>query len=377
MTERPQKTPNGRSRRSVSGQGRLPFLFFTVAANGVEFTHALASKGMGGMSRIGRRAFLLASSVLLAAPLARAQQRGRIYRVGTLFPFGPIGSERFIDALRERLAKHGFVEGGNLVIVASHTYWDRKEAERSAREHSARPVDAIFTLSTIAAQGAIDGTKSVPIVFAWVGDPVFSGIVKAYARPGGNATGVSNRFFELYVKRLELLRELVPSARRIAVVAGVFDATLEAAWKLAEPAVAKLGLEPIRVAAGGRWGAAARDARSAGADVILVTTPFPHFGLHDEAKAFAEGAVNQRIPVVYSESDTVDAGGLASYGTNPLEDMRRGVDVLARVLKGESPTTLPVDQAARFELVINLKAAQAIGFKVPGTVLVRADRVIE
>jgi len=329
------------------------------------------------MGKIGRRTFLLALSGLLAAPLARSQQAGRVYRVGTLFPFGPAAGKRFINALRERLAEHGFVEGRNLIIDASHTYWYKEEAARFAREHSARPVDAIFTLSTIATQGAVDGTKSVPIVFAWVGDPVFSGIVKAYPQPGGNATGVSNRFFELYVKRLELLRELVPGARRVAVVAGVFDATLEAAWNLAEPAAVKLGLEPIRVTAGGRWHSAASDARGAGAEAILVTTPFPQFGLHDEANAFVAGAVHQRMPVVYSESDTVEAGGLASYGTDPLEDIRRGVDVLARVLKGESPATLPVDQAARFDLVLNRKAAQAIGLRVPNTLLVRADRVIE
>lgn len=335
-------------------------------------------EGVTGISQFKRRTFLLASSALLAAPLARSQQAGRTYRVGTLFPFAPVGGKRYIDALRGRLAEHGFVEGRNLVIDVRHTSFHRKEAETAAREHAAQPVDAIFALSTIAAQGAVDGTKSVPIVFAWVADPVFSGIVKAYARPGGNATGVSNRFFELYVKRFELARELVPSARRLAVVAGVFDATLEAAWKHAEPAAAKLGLEQLRVTAGGRWHSAAREARDAGAEVILVTTPFPQFGLHDEAKAFTEDAVNQRMPVVYSESDTIiEAGGLVSYGTNPLEDMRRGVSVLARVLKGESPATLPVDQAARFELVLNLKAAQTIGFKVPGAVLARADRVIE
>jgi putative ABC transport system substrate-binding protein len=329
------------------------------------------------MNPIRRRAFLVASSALLAAPLSRAQRDGRTYRVGTLFPFGPAGGKQYIQALRERLGRQGFIEGRNLAIAMRHAYWHRNEAEKFAREHAAGQVDAIFALSSIVAQGALDATRTVPIVFAWVADPVVSGIVKAYARPGGNATGVSNRFFELHAKRLELARELVPGARRVAVVAGVFDATLEAAWKHAEPVAAKLELEPIRIAAGGgRWYGAARDARSARTDVIVVTTPFAQFGAHDEAKAFVNGAAEQRIPVVYSDADTVEEGGLVSYATNLLAEVGRGADVLARVLKGESPATLPVDQSARFELVVNLKAAQAIGFKVPPAVLVRADRVI-
>ena len=329
------------------------------------------------MTTLSRRRLLLAAGALSLSRFASAQQRGRGYRVGSLFPFGPEGGAHYLGALRASLAAHGFVAGRNLSIDARHSYWFRDRAARYAHEHAKNGADAIFALSTIAAQGAVDATKSVPIVFAWVGDPVFSGIVEAYARPGGNATGVANRFFELYEKRLELVRELVPDAKRVAVVAGVFDATLEAAWTRAAPTAAKLGLEPLRVAAGGDWAGSVRNARGAGAEAILVTTPFPQFGLHTQAKTFVAAATEQRMPVVYTESDTVGAGGLASYGTDVLGDLRRGADVLARVLKGASPATLPVDQAARFELVVNLKAARAIGFAVPCSVLVRADRVIE
>ncbi len=326
-----------------------------------------------------RRSLLIgaAAGAALAATCGFAQQPGRHYRVGVIVPFSAMGGHAFLLALRERLASHGFVEGRNLTLEIRDAGWERSVAEEKARELIAGQPDALFTLSTIIAQGAVAATRSVPVVFAWVGDPVRSKIVKALRAPDGNATGVSNHFFELTSKRFELTRELVPGAKRVAVVAGNFDETLQLAMKIAGPTAERLGLEVVQHSALGNWPGAIQEVSRLGADVALVTTPFSQFGAETFARQTVQEALKQRLPVVYSDVDSVSLGGLASYATNPTEDIRRGADYLARVLKGESPATLPVDQLAKFELALNLKTARAIGFTIPQSILLRADRVIE
>jgi putative ABC transport system substrate-binding protein len=237
--------------------------------------------------------------------------------------------------------------------------------------------DAIFACSTLVTQAAQSATNTVPIVFAWVSDPVVSGIAKDYAKPGTNATGITNRFFELAAKRLDLIRELLPSAKRVAVMSGVFDTVLEAAMVLAERAAKQLGFELFRVSTHGAWAEAIRKTAESGADATLVVTPFGIFGWGPQAEEAVRHTVEQRLPAIFAESESVERGGLMSYATNLGEDLRRGADLLARVLRGEKPADLAIDQASRFELAVNLKTARTMGLAIPQSLLLRADRVIE
>lgn len=330
------------------------------------------------MSQGGRRQFLLAAGSLLAAPLVHAQQPGRNYRVGALFVGAGASMQPYRSALRDRLATHGFVEGRNLSIDARGALGRFHEDREVARELVAAKSDAIFTCSVGATQAAQAATKSVPIVFVWVGDPLATGLVKSYARPGGNVTGVTNRFGELLVKRLELARELVPRAKRVAVVGGTlamqgkaFEAIAPAMRKTA----AQLGVELLEIPTPGAWDGGIAKAKKDGAEVIL---PFAVFSDQLISGEQVVQRTNQlRIPTIFADAEMVERGGLISYGTNLVDDVRRGADQLARVLKGAKPAELPVDQAARFEMVVNLKTAKALGIKIPQSVLVRADRVIE
>jgi putative ABC transport system substrate-binding protein len=326
-----------------------------------------------------RRALLVggAASAALAATQGLAQRPARSYRIGVLIPMTPEMGDKYLLVLRDRLARHGFIEGRNLRIDAQFVRYGTRPNIEAARELLALKPDAIFACSTLVTQEVQAASATVPIVFAWVSDPVVSRIVKDYAKPGGNATGVTNRFFEITAKRLDLIRELLPAAKRVAVMTGVFDAVLEAAMVFAERAARQLGLELIRVATKGDWSKGIQTSLSARANTILVVTPFAIFGLRSWAEEVIRQSVTRRIPAVYAETETVEMGGLISYATNLSDDLRRGADLLARVLRGERPADLPVDQASRFELAVNLKTARAIGLAMPQSLVLRADRVIE
>ena len=332
------------------------------------------------MGHFRRRRFLVAGLAGFTASLTHSQQSVRQFRVGALLPFPLSTGQGHLRVLRERMATHGFVQGKNLDFDFREVGNSRARAKESAIDLVKSKVDVVFSISTIATLGAQDATQSVPIVFSWVGDPVFSGIVKEYRRPGGNTTGVSNRFFELFVKRVELVRQLVPSARKAVMLAGLFDSTLDAAMNRAEPAASQLGLKLVRQEAssarGFLWKEALADAATSGADAVVVVTPFDQFGLMKPAAEVAQKAKELRIPVIYSDLPTVELGGLISYSYDASEEIRRGADHLARVLKGALPATLAIDQASRFELAINMRTANETNFKVPRSVLARADRVL-
>jgi len=325
-----------------------------------------------------RRALLVggAASAALAATRGLAQEAGRNYRIGVLIPMVRQAGEKYLAVLRDGLAKHGFVEGRNLRIDSRFVAYGARPNIDAARELLSLKPDALFACSTLMAQSAQTASRTVPMVFAWVSDPVVSGIVKDYARPAGNATGVTNRFFELSAKRLDLLRELLPSAKRVVVMSGTFDTVLDAAMVFAEQAAKKLDFELVRVATQGAWAQGMQDSAKAGAHAVLVVTPFAIFGLRSWADDCIRQTIEQRMPAVYAETETVEMGGLMSYATNLSDDLRRGADLMARVLRGERPADLPVDQASRFELAVNLKTARATGLTIPQSLLVRADRVI-
>jgi len=330
---------------------------------------------------MNRRRILLAGAAgaLTCAARAFGQQPVRKYRIAALFSVPDAYNAPYRAALKERLATHGFAEGRNLSIDARSAYgsfdFDRK---RVAEQLAAKP-DAIFAMTTRVTQAALAETRSVPIVFAWVPDPVVSGIVKDYARPGGNATGVSNRFFEVALKRLEFLRELLPAAKRIALTGPMIFPELDAAVPRLREASQRLGFEPKWVNTGA-WGvqvSAIEDAIQQGAQAVLPLLVYSALGQRITGEQVVRLTVEQRIPAIFAESELVDAGGLMSYGTNLLEDVRRAADMLAKVLRGAKPAELPVDHASRFELAVNLKTARSIGVTIPPSILLRADRVIE
>jgi ABC-type uncharacterized transport system substrate-binding protein len=327
------------------------------------------------MSQSGRRRFLVGASALLAAPLAVAQQPGRRYRVGAII--GSPAMQFYVAVLKERLASHGFVEGRNLQIDARGAAGMFHEDRETARELVAAKSDALFTCLTGPTIAARTATKTVPIVFVWVEDPVALGIVKNYARPGGNATGVTTRFGELLVKKLELVRELVPGVQRVAIPGT--DST-SAPWTTPmRKAAADLGiklLEPEAIGGVDAVGPRLLDQFIRDGAQALVTFHF-HALQPVSGAEMIRLAAERRIPAIYSDAAAVQDGGLISLGTNLAEDLKRGADMLAQVLKGAKPAELPVDQASRFELVVNLKTARTLGIKVPQSVLLRADRVIE
>jgi putative ABC transport system substrate-binding protein len=308
-----------------------------------------------------------------------AQQSGRTYRVGAIFGGGAANMTRYRSALLEQLARHGFVEGRNLVIdVRSGVEiyeWDRN----AARELIAAKADALFTCLTRVTQAAQAESQALPIVFTWVSDPIEARLVKAYSRPGGNVTGVTNRFGELLPKRLELVRDLIPSAKRVAVVGSVGSRVYEAAslFGTLKKAAEQLGFELVMgLATPGGWQTELNVAIKTGIDAVIPFTNFAATGELVSGEEIVRYLHKHRIASVFAESEMVEQGALMSYGTNLIDDVKRGADLLVKVLKGSRPADLPVDQASRFELAVNMNTAKALGVTIPQSILVRADRVI-
>jgi putative tryptophan/tyrosine transport system substrate-binding protein len=323
-----------------------------------------------------RRQYLFATGALLVATLApslgaHAQQARRVYRVGVLFAGGSDTMGPHRDALREHLALQGFVEGRNLQTIWRTGGEDRRQERETARELVAARSDAILTFSSGTTQAAQWATKSIPIVFTHVSDPIADGVVKDYARPGGNTTGVSIRHRELLGKRFELLRDLLPHAKRVALVTPyATDLSYAASESIIRNAAARLNFELIEIPI-----RRAFEIEEKRAEAIIIF--FSLLGQRLTTETLVGLAARLRIASIFPDAEAVALGGLASYGTDPLEDTRLGADQLVRVLKGAKPSALPVDQNSRFVLAINMKSARALGITIPPTVFVRADRVIE
>jgi putative ABC transport system substrate-binding protein len=326
-----------------------------------------------------RREALLSLAALGAWPCAgHVRAASHVRRLGVFLPMVRSSAERYMTVVRQELAARGFAEGRNLRIDERFVTYGAEQNLEVARELVALKPDALLTASTLVTIAAQRASAAVPVVFAWVADPVAAGIVSDYARPGGNATGVTNRFLEITAKRVELIREALPLAKRVAMVAGVFDQVVEAAMIPAEKTAGQLGLTLVRAPTQGIWGESVGEVvAGTGAQAAVVVTPFAIFGLHDIAVATARRLNARRVPAIFAEIESVEQGALMSYATNLSEDIRKAAGMAAQVLRGARPADLPVDQASRFELGVNLKTAHEIGLRVPQSVLLRADRVIE
>jgi putative ABC transport system substrate-binding protein len=324
-----------------------------------------------------RRDFITLLGGAAAWPLpVRAQQPGKIFRVGflgaSLNSPPPIAHyQGFLAQLRE----HGFIEGQNVTV--QHVAWDEPRGPfLAAAELTRSQPDVIVALGPeVALQAVLGASGFVPIVMVAINfDPIARGYVKSLARPGGNITGVVFLQLELAHKQVELLTQTFPGRTRLAAL---FDAQSADQFSAAERTAKTLGLhiQPLKLEHPPYdFDAAFESAIAGGSEMVLVLSS-PFFVGYREK--IADLAITRRLPSMFIQRAYVEGGGLMSYGVNFGQMYRRGADYTARILKGAKPSDLPVEQASKFELIVNLKTARAIGIDIPAAILLRADEVIE
>ena len=328
---------------------------------------------------MNRRAFLRTLSAgLLAAPLAaEAQQAGRVPRIGFLNLTSPSDRPSHLDAFRQRLRELGWVEGQNIVIDYRYAEGRVDRLPDLAAELVRLKVDLIVSGGTQAATAAKNATETIPIVMIAVRDPVGTGLIASLARPGGNVTGVSGYAgLEIVAKQLELLKETVPKIRRVAILSNPANAYHQLAIREVNVAARSLGVQLQLLEARGPNefdGAFAAMAKERVGALLVLSDAI--FGSH--RTRLADLAARSRLPAAYGVRESVEAGGLMSYGPSFLDLHRRAATYVDKILKGANPAELPVEQPTKFELVINLKTARTLGVTIPPSVLARADHVIE
>ena len=324
-----------------------------------------------------RREFITLLGGTAAWPLAaRAQQAGKVHRIGVLETISTTLNVANFYALREGLRQLGYAEGQNLVIEYRSADGRDDRFPGLARELLALKVDVIVTRGTPAAKAVKNATSTVPVVMMASGDPVGVGLVTSLARPGGNITGLSAIVGELSPKRLELIREIVPGLARIAVLANTSNDAVRRDWARIETAARSLGVQSqlLDLRESDALGPTFDDASARRADALVVVIDAI---TQANQQRIVDLAMKHRLPAIYSSREFVDAGGLMSYGVSYPDLYRRAATYVDKILKGTKPADLPVVQPTKFELVINLKTAKALGIGVPPTLSARADEVIE
>ena len=309
--------------------------------------------------------------VLLAAPFAaEAQPAVKVPRIGFLANVRSPGTEAFQKGLREL----GYVEGQNIIVEWRLAEGRFERLPEFAAELVRLKVDVIYAPADPYVEVARKATTTIPIVFAVVADPVGRGFVQSLARPGGNITGLTNVSRELAGKRLELLKETVAGVSRIGVLTN--PATSALTWPETEAAARALGVQLLVQEArevGDLEGAFAAMKRGGVAAVIKL----PDAMFYAQRRRIADLALKHRLPVMSAFRDFVEAGGLMAYGADIGDLIRRSATYVDKILKGAKPADLPVEQPTKFELVVNMRTAKAIGLTVPPSLLFRADHVIE
>ncbi len=321
---------------------------------------------------------LIALAIVMVAPFAvGAQQAAKVWRIGYLSPSSPSdpGWSRRLGALRQGLHELGYAEGQNIVIESR---WAEGQLDRLpglAAELVRLKVDIIVTYAQPAIQAAKQAIGTIPIVMAGIIDPVATGFVATFARPGGNITGLSLMALELVGKQLEILKEVVPKLSRVAILTNPNAGTAPQLRHAQEAARALgLGLQPVEARSPGEIDGAfaAMTREQADAVIVLIDGMFIN-----HRTRIADLAAQRRLPAVYGISDHVEAGGLMAYGASVLDRYRRAATFVDKILKGAKPADLPVEQPTKFELVINLKTAKALGLTIPQSLLLRADEVLQ
>ena len=318
----------------------------------------------------------IAFTFVLGGVLAQAQQTGKVHHIGFLDASTASGSAVLVDAFRQELSKLGWIEGKSFTI--EHRFGENKGTgglPELAADLVRLKVDLIVVTDTPASLAAKSATTTIPIVMVSVGDPVAAGLVANLARPGGNVTGFSNLGIELNTKRLEILKDTIPTLARVGLLrpAGGSDRQLKNLRAAAVQLRLKLEeIETQRDPKGLDIGFQTAKQKQVGA--LMTTTSVPFFA---ERKWIAELAGKYRLPAIYYQKEFVDEGGLMSYGEDSTDMFRNAAQYADKILKGAKPADLPVQQATKFEFVINLKAAKQIGLTIPNRVLERANKVIK
>ena len=324
---------------------------------------------------MNRRAFIgvIAGSALASARSVAAQPKGRVYRVGFLFPGSPgLGIAAFEPAIRSL----GWVPGQNLILEQRYAHGDLSRLPALAAELVGLKVDVIL-VSSLAIPAARAATRTIPTIMAFaVDDPVEEGWAASLARPGGNLTGVTLHAPELAGKRLELLKGVLPGMRRVGVLAWPRPGGLGQV-RAAEAAARSLSLQVhvVEVQETAQYDGAVETLKRDGADALLVLSSSTFFA---ERRRIADLAIKHRLPLVAPFREVAESGGLMAYGPNIVELWKQRVPVYVdRILKGAKPGDLPIEQPTKYELVVNLKTAKALGLTIPPTLALRADQVIE
>jgi putative ABC transport system substrate-binding protein len=321
-----------------------------------------------------RRAFLATlSGSLLAAPLAaEAQQAGKVYRIGFLSQGQP--PKALLEALQQGLRERGYAEGRNLVWEFRSTDGSLDQLPQFAEDLVRLKVDVILARSSSGAMAAKRATTSIPIVFFVVYAPVEIGLVPSLGHPGGNITGVAINVSDMVAKRVQLLKELVPTLKRVAMLSHPPHPTNAMQLQGAMAAARTLGLQFEEVPVRGPDDFASALKALRGIDGVL-NADNPLFVTH--RVRLAEAVAGSRLPAIYPARLYVEAGGLMSHGPNLPDLWRHAAVYVDKILKGAKPGDLPVEQPTKFELVINLKTAKALGLTIPPSLLQRANQVIE
>ena len=323
-----------------------------------------------------RRTLILGAGALATAPRLFAQAP-RIRRVAYADPSTSTGVGKMREVFKARLGELGWAEGRNVEYRYGYANNDAKRYEPVLAELLAQKPDVIFAFWGPMALVAKKLTQEVPIVFAITSTPEQSGLVASLARPGGNVTGAATREREFPPKRVELLKEFVPGLRHFAVLANAGNPSGYKLWSDSYGEIAqKAGLQLTMLSArsANEFAPAVDGAIRAGAQAIVGIADVLHF---TERDVLAGQLARVRLPAVYPVDEYVEAGVLASYGIDNVDQFRRGAGYVDRILRGAKPADLPVEEPTSFSLAINLKASRALGLKAPQSVLLRATRVIE
>ena len=324
-----------------------------------------------------RRDFIsLLGSAAAAWPLAaRAQQAGKVPTIGILGPTTLAAQPQWTTGFLQRLRALGWTEGRTIAVEYRWAEGRTERAAEIAAEFVRLKVDVIVTWGTASTIAAKQATSVIPIVSAAMGDPVGTGLVSSLARPGGNATGLSSQTSDLASKRLELLRGVVPGLRRVAILGNVGNSVTLLEMREVEAAARTLGLDATAFEIQRSEDiASAIEALKGHSDALYVATDPLLTANRVRINTLAVGA---RLPTIYTFRENVESGGLLSYGPNPVDMFWRAAELVDKILHGTKPGDIPVEQPTKFDLVINLTTAKALGLEVSPTLLARADEVIE
>jgi len=324
---------------------------------------------------LDRRTFLAGTGAgLLAAPLAVEAQQ--VHRIGMLETTPVALNAANLEAFRQGLRALGYVERQNYAIEYRSADGRAERFPGLAAELVRLKVDLLVTRGTPAALAAKKATRTIPIVMATSGDPVGTGVVSSLARPGGNVTGISTNTAELVGKRLGLLKEAIPGIARIALVQNMSNPTLVTQRKQIEVAARSLGIQPqyLDVRKPEDLGRAFDTAIKQRVDAVHVSLDTL---TQNSLGRIVDLSAKHRLPAIYYSRDFVDAGGLMAYGVSYPESYRRAATYVDKIFKGAKPADLPVEQPTKFEFIINLKTARALGLTIPQSLLQRADEIIQ